>query len=71
MNIPVPSDSETDTRLVMQLVYDYLICPILEGAMSKGSISQVPSCDLLLETAHILPRKFCVKPVIARFYSRY
>ena len=71
LNIPVPSDSETDTRLVMQLVYDLLIRPILEGAMSKESISQIPSCDSLLETAHILPGKASAKPVIARFYSRY
>ena len=71
LNISVPSDSESDTRVVMQCVYDSLIYPILEGAQSAGAITTVPSCDALLETAHILPGKNGAKPVIARFYSRY
>ena len=72
LNIPVPKDSETDTRLVMQAVYDLLLQPILEGARGNGDISHVPNCDSLLETAHILPGKGDgPKPVIARFYSRY
>ena len=72
LNIPVPKDSETDTRLVMQAVYDLLLLPILEGARGKGDISSVPCCETLLETAHILPGKGdSPKPVIARFYSRY
>ena len=40
LNIPVPKDSETDTRCVMQAVYDRLILPILEGAKGKGDIVQ-------------------------------
>ena len=72
LNIPVPKDSETDTRCVMQAVYDRLILPILEGAKGKGDIVYVPDCETLLETAHILPGKGdSPKPVIARFFSRY
>ena len=72
LNIPVPKDQETDTRFVMQTVYDTLIYPILEGARTKGEIEHVPDCDTLLETAHILPGKpDSHKPIITRFYSRY
>ena len=72
LNIPVPGDSESDTRMVMQMVYDSLLYPILEGARTKGVISEVPDCEALLETAHILPGKGQgAKPVIARFFSRY
>ena len=72
LNVPVPQDQETDTRFVMQAVYDTLILPILEGAKSKGDITHVPDCETLLETAHILPGKTDNhKPIITRFYSRY
>ena len=72
LNIPVHKDNETDTRLVMHAVYDYLIQPILEGARANGDIPHVPDCETLLETAHILPGKGDgPKPVIARFFSRY
>ena len=72
LNIPVLQDNESDTRHVMQAVYDHLIQPILEGARANGDIDNVPDCDALLETAHILPGKGDgPKPVIARFYSRY
>ena len=72
LNIPVLKDNESDTRHVMQAVYDHLIQPILEGARAKRDIDNVPDCDALLETAHILPGKGDgPKPVIARFYSRY
>ena len=72
LNIPVHKDHESDTRQVMQAVYDHLILPILEGARTSGDIEHVPDCDTLLETAHILPGKGDgPKPVIARFYSRY
>ena len=72
LNVPVPKDQETDTRFVMQAVYDTLILPILEGAKSNGDIDHVPDCETLLETAHILPGKTDnQKPIITRFYSRY
>ena len=72
LNVTVQKDRETDTRHVMQAVYDLVILPILEGAKSKGDISHVPDYETLLETAHILPGSADgPKPVIARFYSRY
>ena len=72
LNVTVQKDRETDTRHVMQAVYDLVILPILEGAKSKGDILHVPDCETLLETAHILPGSADgPKPVIARFYSRY
>ena len=57
LNIPVHKDNESDTRHVMQAVYDHLIQPILEGVRANGDIDNVPDCDALLETAHILPGK--------------
>ena len=71
LNIPVPSDKETNTRIVMQCVYDSLLSPILEGAKAAGTIPSVPGCEELLETAHILPGKAGHKPSICRFFSRY
>ena len=72
LNIPIPKQSEADTRFVMNTVYEALIYPILEGAKANGDIDHVPECDVLLETAHILPGKGDgAKPIIARFYSRY
>ena len=71
LNMPVPKESENDTRIVMKVVYETLIHPILEGARVAGDISSVPNCETLLETAHILPGKSGTKPVIVRFYSRY
>ena len=72
LNVPIPKESEADTRFVMTTVYDMLLFPILEGARANGDIDHVPDCDTLLETAHILPGKTdSSKPIIARFYSRY
>ena len=71
LNIPIPSNKETDTRTVMQCVYDNLLLPILEGARLAGTILRVPDCEALLENAHILPGKAGTKPIICRFFSRY
>ena len=32
LNVPIPKESEADTRFVMTTVYDMLLFPILEGA---------------------------------------
>jgi hypothetical protein len=71
LNVQLPPGQETDTRVVMDALYQQLIRPILEGALAKKEISAIPPCENLLETAHILPGKGSKKPVIARFYSRY
>jgi hypothetical protein len=71
LNIQLPPGQETDTRVVMDALYRQIIKPILEGALAKKEITSIPSCESLLETAHILPGKGPNKPVIARFFSRY
>jgi predicted nuclease with TOPRIM domain len=70
-NIPVPDGKETDNKAVMQAVHKELVAPILAGAVSAGEIASVPSCDNLIEIAHILPGKGARKPIIVRFLSRY
>jgi hypothetical protein len=70
-NISVPQDQETDNRKVMMTVYKELVAPILAGAKEKGDIAVIPSCDDLIEVAHILPGKNTRKPIIVRFFSRY
>lgn len=71
LNIPIPAGSESDTKVVMNCVYESLLLPILEGAKSTGTIDSIPKCEALLEMAHILPGKTEAKPVICRFYSRF
>jgi hypothetical protein len=71
-NLPIPADSENDPRKVMEAVHAKLILPILTGAHSKGAIPTIPTALQILETAHPLPAKNGqVKPIIARFHSRY
>jgi regulator of replication initiation timing len=70
-NIALPPGQETDNRKVMMAVYSELVAPILAGAKEQGDINTVPSCDDLIEVAHILPGKNTKKPIIVRFFSRY
>jgi hypothetical protein len=70
-NISLPPGQESDNRKVMMAVYNELVSPILAGAKEKGEIADIPSCDNLIEIAHILPGKSARKPVIVRFFSRY
>ena len=71
LNITLPRGQESNTRAIMETVYESLLLPILEGALEAKEISNIPSCEALLETAHPLPGKGEKKPVIVRFYSRY
>jgi hypothetical protein len=70
-NIPLQPGQETNNRSVMMAVHKELVVPILTGAVEKGEITSVPSCDNLMEIAHILPGKGTKKPIIVRFFSRY
>jgi FtsZ-binding cell division protein ZapB len=71
-NLPIPPADENDPRKVMETVYTKLIQPVLNGALSKGAISSVPSTLQLLETAHTLAGKSGhPKPIIVRFHNRY
>jgi hypothetical protein len=71
-NIQLPNGDQTDTYTVMQTVFDKALRPIFEGAKKRGLIPNIPDCNDVLETAHILPAKASdrPKPIIARFYSR-
>lgn len=71
LNIPLTTEEERDPRHTMEKVYSVLFQPILEGARESGEIREVPSCEQLLETAHVLPgRPGSSKPVIVRFTKR-
>jgi hypothetical protein len=56
----------------MQTVYNKVLLPIFQGAVSSGLLTTIPNCNSVLETAHILPAKSnnWPKRIIARFYSR-
>ena len=54
--IPAGVDA-SDTDQVMRLVFDRLLKPILEGAVSKKLLPSLPHYTAILETAHILPSK--------------
>ena len=71
LNISIPPGEESSTPAVMEAVYNQLLLPILEGAIVSKEITRYPSCEDLLENAHILPGKGSSKPIIVRFYSRY
>jgi hypothetical protein len=70
--ISIPPEDSTNPVIVMRHVYDNALLPILKGALSRGLLQNIPPCEQLLETAHILPGKNDNKPrpIIARFYSR-
>jgi predicted nuclease with TOPRIM domain len=70
-NLPVPQGQETNNKEVVSVVYNELVAPILAGAKEKGKIADIPSCNSLIEIAHILPGKGSRKPVIVRFHSHY
>jgi len=71
-DLHLPHADETETKDVMQTVYDKVLLPIFQGAVSSGLLKTIPDCNSVLETAHILPAKSNdrPKPIIARFYSR-
>jgi hypothetical protein len=70
-NVPIPEGQETDNKVVMDTVFNSLVKPILEGAQTKGDITAIPSCENIIEVAHILPGRSAKKPVIVRFMSRF
>jgi hypothetical protein len=71
-DLHLPLADETETKDVMQTVYDKVLLPIFQGAVSLGLLKTIPDYNSVLETAHILPAKSndTPKPIIARFYSR-
>ena len=70
-NIPLSKEEEGDNFQVMQAVYNNALLPILRGAVASKILSTVPTCEQVLETAHVLPGAADKpKPIIARFFSR-
>jgi hypothetical protein len=62
--------NERDPPAIIKKVYDAVFLPIFQGAASKGTISQVPSCYEAIEMAHPLPaRGDKPKPIIVRFFK--
>lgn len=68
-NLPINGDNK-NPDLVSQQLYNTVLLPILQGAVSKGRIPSVPTCSELIEIAHILPGKSDNKPIICRLFSR-
>jgi hypothetical protein len=66
-----PGEKANPFRLV-ETVYDKVFLPILRGALSKDLIPRIPSCEQLLERAHVLPapKPGATKPIICRFLNR-
>jgi len=72
MDLPIPPNQDAhNNTVVMQLVYNSLLLPIFQGAVDNGMMPNIPTCDQVLEMAHILPCKpGSTPPIIARFFSR-
>ena len=71
IGMSIPEPDRNNNLKVKQNLYRNVLLPILEGAVSKGDISDIPSCDQLIERAHVLPSPPNKPPsVIARFYCR-
>ena len=69
--IKIPADEETDPNRVKHHLYEQLLKPILQGAVSNMILPTLPGESEIIERAHVLPaKKDAPKPIIARFYSR-
>ena len=68
-NMPIDGD-DTNPSVVANQLYVKVLLPILQGAVVKGRLPEIPSCDELIEVAHILPSKKEFKPIICRFYKK-
>jgi hypothetical protein len=72
LDLPVPKgQNASDTDVIMRLVFNQVLLPIFEGAVTRKLLPKIPSYNEILETAHILPTKpNQTAPIIARFFSR-
>jgi hypothetical protein len=66
-----PAEEDNPFRL-LEVVYTKVFLPILQGALDKDLIPRIPSCEQLLERAHVLPapKPGATKPIICRFLNR-
>jgi len=71
LNIPLSPDEEKDNDAVAGKVYNLALLPILQGALERKLLTNIPPVEQLLEVAHVLPGKNGdPKPVIMRFFNR-
>jgi len=57
--------------VVTNKVYNLALLPILQGALERKQLHNIPSVEQLLEVAHVLPGKDGdPKPIIMRFFNR-
>jgi len=72
LDLAVPRDQDaSNPDVIMRLVFNKILLPIFEGAVQRKILTEIPSYDTILETAHILPSKpNQTAPIIARFFSR-
>jgi archaellum component FlaC len=71
LNIPLSPDEEKDNDAVAGKVYNLALLPILQGALERKQLHNIPSVEQLLEVAHVLPGKDGdPKPIIMRFFNR-
>jgi len=72
MDLQLSPEEEGNPFRLVEVVYDKVFLPILRGALSKDLIPKIPSCEQLLERAHVLPapKPGATKPIICRFLNR-
>jgi len=72
MELPLAPEEEENPFRLVEVVYTKVFLPILQGALEKDLIPRIPSCEQLLERAHVLPapKPGTIKPIICRFLNR-
>jgi hypothetical protein len=72
MELQLSAEDESNPFRLVETVYNKVFLPILSGALSEDLIPRIPSCDQLLERAHVLPatKAGAIKPIICRFLNR-
>jgi len=72
MELPLTEEEEADPFHLVATVYEKVFLPLLTGAKEKKIIQRIPSCEQLLERAHVLPanKAGATKPIICRFLNR-
>jgi hypothetical protein len=72
MELPLSQAAEANPFNLVETVYEKVFLPILAGAKEQNIIKRIPSCEQLLERAHVLPasKAGATKPIICRFLNR-
>jgi hypothetical protein len=72
MELPLSPEDEANPFRLVETVYEKVFLPILKGAHDNDLIPKIPSCEQLLERAHVLPapKPGATKPIICRFLNR-